>query len=109
MKEIGQKRLILYNLFLFPPFLMALDNKSLLTLIRPAGNLNAYFSATECPIDLKPSCIFKFVCCLEVYEKRLLNLDRGGTLEGLLSVRVPHNKPRRVNFRVHLGVHEAEL
>ena len=35
----------------------------------PTANLNDYFSATECPIDLKPSCIFKFVRCLEVYEK----------------------------------------
>ena len=46
-----------------------------LTLIRgggkwPAGNLNTYFSATECLIDLKPSCIFKFVLCLEVYQKK---------------------------------------
>ena len=47
----------------------------------PTANLNDYFSATECSIDLKPSCIFKFVCCLEVYEKRLINLDLGGTLE----------------------------
>ena len=48
----------------------------------PTANLNAYFSATGCPVDLKPSCIFKFVCCLEVYEKKLINLDLGGTLEG---------------------------
>ena len=47
----------------------------------PTANLNDYFSATECPIDLKPSCIFKFVRCLKVYEKKLTNLDRGGTLE----------------------------
>ena len=57
----------------------------------PTANLNDYFSATECPIDLKPSCIFKFVRCLEVYEKKLVNLDRGGTLEGLLSARNPQN------------------
>ena len=68
----------------------------------PAVNLNTYFSATGCPIELKPTWIFKFVCCLEVYEKKLINLDRGGTLEGLLSARVPQNQPRRVNFRVHL-------
>ena len=36
----------------------------------PAGNLNAYFSATECPIDLKPSCIFKFVHYLDGYKKK---------------------------------------
>ena len=39
--------------------------------------------------------------------KKLINLDLGGTLEGLLSARVPQNQPRRVNFRVHLGVHEG--
>ena len=71
------------------------------------ANLNEYYSTTECTIDLKPSCIFKFVHCLEVYEKKLINLDRGGTLEGLLSARVPQNQPRRVNFRVHLEVHEG--
>ena len=70
----------------------------------PTANLNAYFSATGCPVDLKPSCIFKFV---EVYEKKLTYLDHGGTLKGLLSARVPQNQPRRVNFRVHLGVHEG--
>ena len=37
----------------------------------PTANLNDYFSATECPIDLKPSCIFKFFRCLEVYEKKI--------------------------------------
>ena len=37
----------------------------------PTANLNDYFSATECPIDLKPSCIFKFVRCPEVYEKKI--------------------------------------
>ena len=51
----------------------------------PTANLNDYFSATECPIDLKPSCIFKFVRCLEVYEK--IDLfgpwrDPGGPLIG---------------------------
>ena len=82
----------------------------MLTLIRgkwPTANLNDYISATECPIDLKPSCIFKFVRCLEVYEKQLVNFDLGGTLEGLLSARVPQNQPRRVNFRGHLGGHEG--
>ena len=84
-----------------------------LTLIRrvgakwPTTNLNDYFCATECQIDLKPSSIFKFVRFLEVYEKKLINLDRGWTLEGLLSARVPQNQPRRVNFRVHEGVHEG--
>ena len=73
----------------------------------PTANLNNYFSATECPIDLKPKCIFQFARCLEVYEKKWTNLDLGGALEGLLSARVPQNQPRRVNFRVHLGVHEG--
>ena len=35
----------------------------------PTAYLNNYCSATGCPIDLKPSCILKFVCCLEVYKK----------------------------------------
>ena len=35
----------------------------------PTANLNDYFSATECPIDLKPSCIFQFVNWLEVYKR----------------------------------------
>ena len=65
------------------------------------------FLATECPINLKPSCIFKFVGCLEVHEKKMINLDRGGNVGGLLMARVPQNQPRRVNFRVHLGVHEG--
>ena len=73
----------------------------------PTANQNDYFSATECPIDLKPNYIFKFVCCLEVYEKKLINLDCGGTLEGLLSARVPQNQSRRVNLRVPLGFHEG--
>ena len=37
----------------------------------PTANLNNYFSATGCPIGLKPNCIFNFVCCLEVYKKNL--------------------------------------
>ena len=49
----------------------------------PTANLNDYFSATVCPIDLKPSCIFTFVRCPQVYEKKLITLDLGGTLEGL--------------------------
>ena len=35
-------------------------------------------------------------------------MDHGGTLEGLLSERVPQNQPRRVNIRVHLGVLEGK-
>ena len=50
--------------------------------------------------------IFRFVHCLEVNQK-MINSDLGGTLEGLLSTRVPQNQPCRVNFRVHLGVHEG--
>ena len=44
------------------------------------ANLIDYFSATERPIDLKPCCIFKCVCCLEAYGKKMINLDHGGTL-----------------------------
>ena len=47
------------------------------------GKLYDYFSATECQINFKPSCIFKFVSCFEVYKKRLIILDFGGTLESL--------------------------
>ena len=35
----------------------------------PTVILNNYFSATECPIDLKPSYISKFVECREVCKK----------------------------------------
>ena len=35
----------------------------------PTGNLNDYFSATECLMDLRPNCVFKAVHCLEVYKK----------------------------------------
>ena len=35
----------------------------------PSANLNNYYSATGCPIDLKPSSIFKFVHCLAVYKE----------------------------------------
>ena len=70
------------------------------------GGPNDYFSTTECAIDLNQSCIFKFVRFLEVHKK-LINLDLGGTLEGLLLARVPQNQPHRVNFRVHLGVQEG--
>ena len=41
--------------------------------------------------------------------KKLINLDLGGTLEGLLSARFPQNQSCRANFRVHLGVHEGSL
>ena len=77
----------------------------------PTAYLIDYISATECPIGLKPSCIFKFVRCPEVYEKKLI-LDRGGTVEGLLSARVPQNQPCRVNLWSIWGsmkVHEGSL
>ena len=35
----------------------------------PKANQNDYFSETDCPTDLKPSCKFKFFHCLEVYLK----------------------------------------
>ena len=34
--------------------------------MKKTENLNNYFSATECPIDLKPGCKFEFIRCLEV-------------------------------------------
>ena len=52
--------------------------------------------------------LYFYVCLLywSLYKK-LIHLDLGGTLEWLLSARVPQNQPRRVNFRVHFGVHEG--
>ena len=35
----------------------------------PTANQNNYSFATGCPIDLKPTCIFKFVHCIEEYKK----------------------------------------
>ena len=37
----------------------------------------------------------------------MTNLELGGTLEGLLLARVPQNQPRRVKFRVYIGVREG--
>ena len=73
----------------------------------PAANLKRYISGTECPIDLKPGCKFKFLSCLEVYLRKLINLDHEGALEGLFLPRVPQNLPCRIHFWVHLGVHDG--
>ena len=74
----------------------------------PVANWNDFFSATNYyQIDLKPSCKFKFVRCLEVYLKKLINLDHEVTQEGLTSARVPQKQPCWVHFRVHLGFHEG--
>ena len=35
----------------------------------PIENQKGYFSGTECQIDLKPGCRFKFLRCLDVYVK----------------------------------------
>ena len=69
----------------------------------PAANLKRYISGTECPIDLKPGCKFKFLSCLEVYLRKLINLDHEGALEGPFLPRVLRNLPRRVNLGVHNG------
>ena len=73
----------------------------------PAANLKRYISGTECPIDLKPGCKFKFLSCLEVYLRKLINLDHEGALEGPFLPRVLQNLPRRIHFGVHLGVHDG--
>ena len=39
-------------------------------------------SGTECPIDLKPGCKFKFVRWLETYLKKIISLGHEGTLRG---------------------------
>ena len=54
----------------------------------PHSFSNAYTSGTECRIDLKPGCKFKFVVCLETYLKKLVSLDHEGTLEGPFLSRV---------------------
>ena len=51
------------------------------------SKLKHYFSGTECRMYLKPSCKFKFVCCLETPW-------------------VPQNQPHRVYLGVLLGVNE---
>ena len=60
-----------------------------LTLIRwancPQQIKKLFFSATEYPY----CCIITFVCCLEVYLKKLIYFDPGGNLDGCLSSRVP--------------------
>ena len=71
------------------------------------ANQNDFISGTNCPIDLKPSFIFMFVRCSDVYIKILTKLDLEGTLEGLLTARLPPNHSRRVHFRIYLGVHEV--
>ena len=73
----------------------------------PAANLKRYISGTECPIDLKPGCKFKFLSCLEVYLRKLINLDHEGALEGPFLPTVLQNLPRRIHFGVPLGVHEG--
>ena len=73
----------------------------------PTANQKRYISGTECPIDLKPGCKFKFLSCLEVYLRKLINLDHEGALEGPFLPRVIQNLPRRIHFGVHLGVHDG--
>ena len=40
----------------------------------PTENQKNYISGTECPIDLKPGCKFKFVSCQEIYLKTFWNI-----------------------------------
>ena len=44
------------------------------------GKMEEWKNVNECPIILKPGCIYKFVCCPEAYNK---NLSIEGTLEDL--------------------------
>ena len=55
----------------------------------PTANQKRYISGTECPIDLKPGCKFKFLCCFEVYIRKLIHLDHEGALAGPFLPRVP--------------------
>ena len=57
----------------------------------PIENKNSYISGTECPIDLKPGCKFKFVRCLETYLRTSPILGHEGTLQGPFLGRVPWN------------------
>ena len=45
-------------------------------------NQNSYISGTDCPIDLKSGCKFKFVSCLETNLRTFTILGHEGTLQG---------------------------
>ena len=64
------------------------------------ANQNNYISVAKWWINLKPCCKFKFVCCLEMYLRKLINLDYEGTLEEPFLERVPSNQPCMLHFRV---------
>ena len=51
----------------------------------PNENQKGYYFETKCRIDLKPGCIFKFLCCLDVYVKEFIDTDLEGTLEGFIT------------------------
>ena len=57
----------------------------------PTRNLKCYISGTECWVDFKPGCQYKFSRCLKVYIKKMINLDLEVILEGLFWARVPWN------------------
>ena len=70
----------------------------MLTLLNAGGGRNHHplseirdCSGTECPIDLKPGCKFKFVRCLETYLKKLISLGHEGTLPGPFLPRLLRN------------------
>ena len=55
----------------------------------PPLSENRDCSETECPIDLKHGCKFKFVRSLETYIKKLITLGHDQPLLGTFLPRVP--------------------
>ena len=60
----------------------------------PQENQNDDFSIAKCQIYLKPCCKFDFVCFLETYLRKFINLDDGGTPDDPFSPRVPKSTSR---------------
>ena len=63
----------------------------------PNENKKGYYFEIECRIDVKPGCKFKFLCCLEVYVKKIG--------QGLLKYvsQAPFQGPYRASMKVQEG------
>ena len=55
----------------------------------PTANQKRFISGTKGPIDINLVYKFKFLCCLEVYLRKSINLDHEGALEGPFLQMVP--------------------
>ena len=64
----------------------------------PQENQNDNFSVAKCRIYLNPCCKFELVCFLETYQRKVINLDHGGTPEDPFSARVSKISPFRGPF-----------